>query len=66
MYKPNGEERMSPQEEKLRMEAVAARRLERIRERQRTDLMGSSIYDAILNSADPREELIAVSFGNLR
>jgi hypothetical protein len=57
---------MSPQEEKLRMEAVAARRLERIRERQRTDLMGSSIYDAILNSADPREELIAVSFGNLR
>jgi hypothetical protein len=53
---------MTVQEERLRREAIAARALERLRERQETETMCTTMYRTILSTADPREDLIAVSF----
>ena len=67
MYKPNGEERMSLQEERLRREAIAEHRMERQRAAAAVaDALGTHIYETILHSADPRQELIEANFASLR
>jgi hypothetical protein len=66
MYKPNGEERMTAQEERRRKEAIALRKIEKTRAEANVEAMCSTIYETILSSPDPREELIAASFSNLR
>ena len=66
MYKPNGEERMTAQEARLCKEAIAQRKIERNRAKANVEAMCSTIYETILSSPDPREELIAASFSNLR
>ena len=66
MYKPNGEERMTVHEERLRREAITARRLERMSERRSAEALCSPIYESILGSPDPRENPIVLSFGEAR
>jgi hypothetical protein len=66
MYKPNGEERMTEQEERQFLEARALRRMERIRAATSVaEVLGTTLYANLLHS-DPREDLVAASFSNLR
>jgi hypothetical protein len=67
MYKPNGEERMSPQEEKQRRNALAERRMERMKAATCVaEALGTTIYATLMRSSDPREELIEASFAHMR
>jgi hypothetical protein len=64
MYKPNGEERMTEQEERQFLEARALRRLERARAATSVaEVLGTTLYANLLH-ADPREELVAASFSH--
>lgn len=67
MYKPNGEERMTPVEERQRREALAERRAERLRAASVVaEALGTNMYAALLTASDPREELIQASYAAAR
>ena len=66
MYKPNGEERMTQQEEKRRREAVAERKMER--ERAATcvaEALGTTIYASLLHTSGSRESIGGIVCDNI-
>jgi hypothetical protein len=66
MYKPNGEERMTEQEARLRREMIIARRLERGHaESLVAEALGTTVFSVLLRS-EPREELLEAGFSQLR
>jgi hypothetical protein len=66
MYKPNGEERMTKEEERLWREAVIERRMERAHALSCVaEVLGTTMYADLLGS-EPRRELIEAGFSNLR
>jgi hypothetical protein len=67
MYKPNGEERMTQQEEKRRRESVAERRMERERAAIRVgEALGTTIYASLLHTAGSRASISGITCENLR
>jgi hypothetical protein len=55
MYKPNGEEPMTKQEEMRRREAVAGRKAERISEEPKGKALRAAFYAALFGSSSSRE-----------
>jgi hypothetical protein len=62
MYKPNGEEPMTKQEELRRRAAILERRAERRQEEPRADALRSAFYAALFGSASSREENVRATF----
>jgi hypothetical protein len=66
MYKPNGEEPMTKQEELRRREAAAERRIERMKAAASVaEVLGTTMYSTLLQSS-PRERFTEASFADLR
>jgi hypothetical protein len=57
MYKPNGEEPMTKQEEARRRAALA----ERTRKEVKPESLRPAFYSALFGAAPPREESVGVS-----
>ena len=67
MYKPNGEERMSVEEERRRREEIAERRVERLHAAASiADVLGTTVYASLVRSSMAREESIGVPCESLR
>jgi hypothetical protein len=67
MYKPNGEEPMTKQEELRRKEAAAERRIERMKAATSVaEVLGTTMYATLLQTSNPRERYTEASFANLR
>lgn len=67
MYKPNGEERMTPQEERQCREAITERRMERQRAvTSVAEALGTGMYATLMHASDPRDDLVEASFAHLR
>jgi hypothetical protein len=66
MYKPNGEEPMTKQEELRRREAAAERRIERMKAAVSVaDVLGTTMYATLLQTSS-RERVGEASFATLR
>jgi hypothetical protein len=64
MYKPNGEEPMTKQEELRRREAAAERRIERMKATASVaEVLGTSMYATLLQSST-RERFAEASFAD--
>jgi hypothetical protein len=60
MYKPNGEEPMTTQEEMRRRQAVAEKAAERQRESPTVESLRSAFYAALYRSSVPIEEKVGL------
>ncbi len=60
MYKPNGEERMTEQEELQHRKAIAERKLERARTSPESEALKTSIYAMLAQVQTPREEVVGL------
>jgi hypothetical protein len=67
MYKPNGEERMSDQEERQRRDQITQRRIERMHAASSVaEVLGTTVYASLVQSSMAREEAVGVRCDSLR